>query len=282
MQTGRKESPIQSSQSKKINSAPYHSGFTLIELLVVIAVIGILAGLLLPVLGKAKARALQTQCMNNLKQIVYAGTMYIDDHQQRFPPNRDGKGIPLGETWVEGWLGNAGPDCTNTLYLKRSLIAPYLGEELEVWRCPMARKPVQMPSRRQLKVRTVSMNCFLGVWWDSPVATTYEKVTELVHLSPSKTLFFFEEKAETINDGSFGLQWPFKESEPSSWVLRDKPEAWHNGRGNLSFVDGHVEAHRWVDKRTLKPAWNDAPSPGNQDVLWMQIHATYRPGQTLP
>ncbi len=60
-------------------------GFTLIELLVVIAIIGILAGLLLPVIGKARERARQTNCENNLHQFSVAVTIYRDDHDKVFP-----------------------------------------------------------------------------------------------------------------------------------------------------------------------------------------------------
>src|SRR5512136_1337050 len=83
------------------------SGFTLIELLVVIAIIAILAAILFPVFARAREKARQAQCQNNLKQVGTAMAMYMNDNGDRFPPSfagwESGTGYfsPVPDPWYE-------------------------------------------------------------------------------------------------------------------------------------------------------------------------------------
>ena len=225
--------------------------FTLIELLVVVAVIGILAGLLLPAIGKAKGRAHTTGCVNNLRQLAIAWSLYADDNDDRLVNNHGrGETITYRNTWANNVMDWAtSDDNIDPRFVTDALLGIYVGRSASVFKCPSDRSQAANGER----IRSMAMNCMVG---DPGELTNKFNPDYLQYFTsasisdPSQIFVFLDEHPDTINDGFFM-------NPLDSYTWGNRPASFHNGAGNFSFADGHVETHRWQAGSTFRPAVQD-------------------------
>jgi len=209
------------------------AGFTLIELLVVIAIIAILAALLFPVLARMKAKALQTECTSNLRQIWHAFRMYMDDWDGVYPwaPNIqcDPKwGGVLTSIQMSPTIGDA--------------LVPY-GAGYGLWRCPADTGELFSPSSFPRQP-----------WWEVGGNSYVWRGSDYQFLG----LGMLAGKAETAV------------REPSTYYLAYDARPWHylpvagasywtyQGFTNVLFCDGHVKP---VPHAQARAEWARPPGP---------------------
>jgi len=238
---------------------------------VVIAIIAILAGMLLPALAKAKGKANQTACLNNLKQLILCWKMYSEDHG-RLPENYffDDTGQPNLNIWVRGTMndnpayGQVDPgalDSTNLNALAQGKLFPYNGST-RIYRCPGDRSTTQGVPR----VRSYSMNGWMG---GRPLAgqdqfRIFLKEEEIIDPTPTKAWVLIDEHERSIDDGWFAFDMSGEQG------LLNAPASRHDRRYVLAFADGHAESWRLEDSRTI--SWQTLPisnQPLNRD--WQRL-----------
>lgn len=267
----------------------FSKAFTLLELVVILSMLALLVSVIAPALGGTKADSRAFRCRNNLRQVMHAMTLYTYDYHEFFPPNPDDGTVTPGYVWCAGQAGIGEADEFDPDVMsdpKRTLVAPYLNFQANVFRCTAdlrrgrydgaALYPNSPLIGTEVPVsRSISMSqavgtidpCYSGGAGHCGIPTLPVKGPWLTGSygvnSASRGPWRTYGKTSQMVAPTPSALWVLTEESPFSindatlamsvgmprWV--DYPSALHNSSCALAFGDGHCESHRWVESSTV-------------------------------